>query len=395
MKSGVNVHLYPSPMTHESRILKETEAVASFTALDPILLVGTSAHGLPDHEVVDSRRQIIRLSRTPPMGFSGSPGKALGVAGWSVRAWRRLARRRVACINCHSLPVLPLAVALKRRTGARLVYDTHELETESNGLGGLRRTISKRVERTLFKFVDETIVVSDGIADWYQREYGGPRPTVVFNCPPWREPQRTDLLRRELGLNPDVTVFLYQGVLSAGRGIELMLDAFAGIDDPRKVLIFMGMGPMESLVAECSRRRRNVHLRPAVPPHVVGHYTASADVGMCLIADTCLSYHYCMPNKLFEYMMAGIPTVVSDLPEIAHVVVESGAGWVVPQWSPESLRSTLSSIDAGKIAAGRRAALDAARIHTWERQLPALRSVYERLALAGPESGRVVPSPVA
>lgn len=386
MTSAANVHLYPSPMTHESRILKETQAVASFTALDPILLVGTKAPGLPEREVLDSRRQIVRLSRSPPQGFSGLAGKALGVTGWSVRVWRMLAGRPLACINCHSLPVLPLAVALKRRTGARLVYDTHELETETNGLVGPRRAVSRRVERALFRFVDETIVVSEGIADWYQRAYGRHRPAVVLNCPPWRESRRTDVLRRELGLEPDVTIFLYQGVLSSGRGIELMLDAFAGIDDPRKVLVFMGMGPMETLVSECARRRANVRLRPAVPPQVVGDYTASADVGLCLIEDTCLSYHHCMPNKLFEYMMAGLPTVVSDLPEIARVVKDSGAGWVVPRWSPESLRSTLLSIDADAMGAGRKAALDAARGFTWERQLPALRTVYERLALARPES---------
>jgi glycosyltransferase involved in cell wall biosynthesis len=384
---GANVHLYPSPMTHESRILKETGAVAGFASFDPILLVGTCAPGLPEREVLDSRREIIRLSRSWPAGLPALLGKALGMASWSVRVLRRFSEQHIGCINCHSLPALPLAVALKWRTGARLVYDTHELETEANGLGGLRRAASKIIERSLFRFVDETIVVSDGIAEWYHREYGGRRPEVVLNCPPRRERRRSSLLREALALPADTTLFLYQGIFGAGRGIELMLDAFAGLDDPRKVLVFMGMGPLEPRIAECARARVNVRLHPAVAPDRLGEYTASADVGLCLIEDTCLSYRYCMPNKLFEYLAAGVPAIVSNLPEIARVVTNQGVGWVLPSWSAEALRSAFDAIDGPAIELCREATVRAVEIYSWERQVPALRSVYERLGLADPPPG--------
>lgn len=368
-------------MTHESRILKETAAVSSFTSLAPIMLVGTVAPGLPEQEPLDSRRVVLRLSRTPPAGIPGTLGKALGVVGWSVRVWRALSRCPIACVNCHSLPVLPLAVALKLRSGARLIYDTHELETETNGLGGLRRAVSKFVERALFRFVDETVVVSGGIADWYQRTYGGRRPAVVLNCPPQREPRRTSVLRAALALPPDATLFLYQGVLAAGRGIELLLDAFASIGDPRKVLVFMGTGPLESRVAAHARAGGNVRIHPAVAPGRLAEFTGSADVGLCLIEDTCLSYRYCLPNKLFEYLSAGVPALVSNLPEMLPVVDRHRAGWVLPSWSVEALRSVIDSIDSRAIAQGRAGAVRAATEYSWEAQVPVLRTVYERLGL--------------
>lgn len=377
----VNLHLYPSPMTHESRILKETDAVSSFAVFDRIILVGTMGAGLPDTVSIGKRREVYRFSRSAPAWLPAVMGKVLGVTGWSLRVFRRFALEPITCINCHSLSVLPLSVALKWRTGARLVYDTHELETETNGLGGIRKTVAKLVERLLFPSVDETIVVGDGIADWYAATYGRRRPAVVLNCPQRRDAKKSDKLREVLRLPADTTIFLYQGILGKGRGIELLLDAFSGLKDPRKVLVFMGMGPLESLVAAKSRECSGIRLHPAVAPQVLAEYTASADVGLCLIEDTCLSYRYCMPNKLFEYFAAGVPAVVSDLPEIAGVVSRTGSGWVVADWSAAALCSVMESIDAPAIAARRAAAASAAVEYCWERQVPVLREVYARLGL--------------
>ena len=381
MTVGANVHLYPTSMTHERRILKETAVITSCTKFDPVLLVGTTAPGLAERESLDSRREVMRLSRRLPVRVPGALGKALGVALWSARVWRSLSGRPIACVNCHSLPVLPLAVALKLRAGARLVYDTHELETETNGLGGLRRAASKVVERMLYRFVDETVVVSDSIAEWYKRTYGGRRPAVVLNCPPRGQPLISNRLRAALALQPDTTLFLYQGVLSPGRGIELLLEAFAGIEDPRKTLVFMGSGPLEARIAECARARANVRMHPVVPPEELAGFTASADVGLCLIEDTCLSYRYCMPNKLFEYLAAGVPTLVSNLPEIASVVSRFEAGWVLDAWSVAALRSFFCSTDAQAIRDRRAGTARAADEYAWESQVPVLRSVYERLDL--------------
>ena len=387
MRATVNVHLYPSPLTHATRMLKETQAIAEFASFDRILLVGTEAAGLPQREKLDPRREIVRLARRSSDGLPAEIGKAVSLAGWCRRVLRQFDGQNIACINCHSLPVLPLAVALKLRTGARLVYDTHELETEANGLGRLRRAASKVAERSLMHFVDETIVVSDSIADWYHREYGGKRPVVVLNCPPFKQSRRSDRLRKALSVPEDAMLFLYQGLFAAGRGIELLLEAFAGLDDPSKVLIFMGMGPLEPRIAEFARNQPNVRLHPAVPPDKLSEFTASADVGMCLIEGTALSYRYSMPNKLFEYLAAGVPAVVSDLPEIARVVKDHGAGWILQSWSIESLGLLVSGIDNADVAYRRGGAARAAEVYSWERQLPGLRSVYQRLGFLGSPAG--------
>ena len=380
VKHRINVHLYPTAMTHESRIFKETAALASIGAFDHIVLVGARSGDLPEQEAIDARREIVRLSCSGPSWLAGSAGKAVGVLAWSLRVAGQLAGSAISCINCHSLPTLPLGVYLKARTGARLVYDAHELETETNGLGGLRRRASKIVERLLIRFVDETIVVSEGIADWYSAAYSGRRPAVVLNCPPAvHRPVASDRLRAALDLPDDAILFLYQGVFGAGRGIELLLDAFAALGDPRKVLVMMGMGPLEALIESNAGRYPWIRLHPAVTPEVLTSYTASADVGLCMIEDTCLSYRLCMPNKLFEYLGAGVPAIVSDLPEIRRVVEQHEAGWIVPEWTSRALRDVVEGIGHGDLAAYKARAARAGQVFTWERQLPALYSPYERM----------------
>jgi glycosyltransferase involved in cell wall biosynthesis len=373
----INLHIYPSTMTHESRILKETAAVGSWGIFDRIVLVGIAAAGLPASERIDSVRSISRVAR-----IAGGDlfRKIIGTVVWSSRVLRAWAKESVACINCHSLPVLPLCVVLKWRTQARLIYDPHELETETTALRGIRRVASKLVERFLLRFVDATVVVSDSIADWYANAYRCPRPAVVLNCPIYVEMQPTHSLRAEFNVPDSTTLFLYQGLLVPGRGIELLLEAFQETDSREAVIVFMGEGPLEARVRAAARQSQCVRWRHAVPPDMLLSYTASADAGFCLIANSCLSYDYCMPNKLFEYWMAGVPVIASDLRELGPLVRGSGAGIVVPpSINIDGLRDAVHAFLQADRAALRSRVQQMRRLYHWGNQEGTLRRVYESL----------------
>ena len=103
----LNLHVYPSPLTHESRMLKETEAIASFASFDRVVLVGAAAQGLPDRAVIDARREVVRISRDAPPWLPGSAGKVFGVAVWTFRVLRRFRNEPLACINCHTTQRAP------------------------------------------------------------------------------------------------------------------------------------------------------------------------------------------------------------------------------------------------------------------------------------------------
>jgi glycosyltransferase involved in cell wall biosynthesis len=125
-----------------------------------------------------------------------------------------------------------------------------------------------------------------------------------------------------------------------------MLDAFR--DLPQHQLVLMGSGPAAPGIAAMAQRYPNIHWRPPVDMNDVLRYAAGCDVGIALIEDTCLSYRFCLPNKLHEYRAAGLPVIVSDLPEMAGYIDENKCGWKVEP-TTEGLRALVSRLDWSSI----------------------------------------------
>jgi glycosyltransferase involved in cell wall biosynthesis len=373
----INLHVYPSPMVHDSRIFRETEAIAQWRIFDRVVLVGIRRGDLVNREDLDHSRKIVRLAH----GKSRSAfSKIIGTIAWSWRVYSKWSQAPVACINCHSLPMLPLCVILKLRTGAKLVYDPHELETEANGLSGPRRLLSRVIERLLIRRADAQIVVGDAIADWYADTYGIARPAVVMNCPDRPSITPSNRLHQSLGLDDTTNIFLYQGKIAIGRGIELILAAFAELDPDIGVAVFMGDGPLAAQVRAAGKNHPNIRWHPPVAPADLPEYTASARAAFCLIESVCLSYEYCLPNKLFEYLGAHVPVIATDLRELGPLIRRYGVGVLVPA-SPsvmdvrhavmQSLTLSRSTLDQGFGAV--------ARAYSWDQQLRTLRQVYASL----------------
>jgi glycosyltransferase involved in cell wall biosynthesis len=336
---GLNLHIYQSTFENESRILKETRTLVDHGVVGECVVASLWRKGLPEIESIDAKRQVHRLRTLADRLPQSTPTKAIRFAEWLVRIMLRWARARVGMVNCHSLLTLPVGVLFKLFKGSRLVYDTHELETEAWGMRGIRKPLGKALERALIRWADDVIVVSESIATWYREAYSIPpaRVHVVRNIP-YREALHpagdTDLLRRATGVGPDDLLFLYQGVLNPGRGIEMLLEAFAAagasaLAEPTKHIVLMGYGALAGLVKDHAERSPNIHFQPAVPPEEVGAYTVGADVGLAIIEPVCLSYEYCLPNKLYEYVLCGLPVIASDLTEMRRFIDEHECGWRV------------------------------------------------------------------
>lgn len=376
-EDGVNVHVYPSPFRNESRILRITRSLAECGRFRGIVVIGTLEPNLQEREAIDDCREVERL----PGGFAGRRGLAVKTARsalWSLRVLARLRGRDIRCVNAHSLSVLPLCVALKVTHGARLVYDTHELETETVGSRGLRRHISRVVERLLIPFCDAVSVVSEPIGDWYRGKYRLDRVWVVRNVPERAEntPAPTFLLRERLGIPESEFVVLYQGLLAPGRGIQMLIDAFQNVRADRH-LVFLGFGPLEERIRQLATSRANVHFHPAVPPAELREFTASADVGLVQTEDTCLSYHLSLPNKLFEYIEAGIPVMSSDLPCTRAVVEEFKCGWVAS--GSDAIREWANRLDRSSLAAMRRGAVEARGHFDWRNEAKTMFTMYDHV----------------
>jgi len=374
-----SLHISLTEFRNESRVLKEASSLVHNCVVDTVYIAALHAPGLSEDQDYGSHIHVHRF-----MLLTREYGKNLFIQivkylEYCLRVFLSYRKNRIQFVNVHSLGLLPLGWLLKVVHGAYLIYDAHELETETNGSGGIRKKLGKWLERWFIKYVDLTIVVSESIADWYETEYVIKRPTVVLNAPNRREFSRRNYLREQLSIGEDQRIFLYQGGLTKGRGVSLILDAFKVRKDTGVVVVFMGYGPLESDIRQASHERSNTYFIPAVLPDVVLDYTASADIGIHLIQNTCLNHDYCMPNKLFEYAMAGLPVIVSNMKEMREFVVSNQMGIVVESDTIESVNQAINRLLSMDFTKLKRNAKKAALAHSWEYQEDKMLVVYKKL----------------
>lgn len=373
--SDANVHLYPASLLHASRIEKICRALFRSGLFSRVEMIGVQQKDLPAAEERDGIgvQRVTRRHWGGPKTFR----KMIQTLDWSRRVLSLLRHRGIKCVNSHSLAVLPLGVTLKLLHGARLVYDTHELETEVGSARGMRRWLYKMIERFFIRWVDDVYVVSDSIADWYARTYGIVRPVVVRNVPELRgdtPSHDSNLWRQRFGIPEGHLIFIYQGGLARGRRIEQLLRVFTLAKEDRHV-IFMGYGKLEATVREAAAQHPNIHFAPAVRPVDVLRHTAAADVGLVGVENICLSYFYSLPNKLMEYLLAGLPAVMPNYPEMKTVADATECGWTVGE-SDEEWLEAVNRLDWSAVNAAKAKASAAAQMYSWQEEERKLVSGY-------------------
>ena len=382
-KESVNVHIYQSPFQHESRILRITKTISDEKYFSRILIIAAYLEGQKEVEPIDSRRTIHRI-KTLVNPLMGSALRFLFLIEWGIRIVLKLQKENVIVVNPHSVPALPIAWLLKIQKGSRIIYDTHELETEQYKKHSLKRYLSKIIEAVFIPSVDYMVTTSAGYAKWYQDHYGIRQIAVLKNYPNIRDNQIGEeewILRKYTKINEKDILFIYQGIASKGRGIELLLEVFAQIS-PDKHIVFLGYGPLVNIIKSYSDRYRNIHFHPAVNPEDVHRFVKSCDVGFCIIENLYPSYYYSLPNKLLEALNAGVPVIVSDFPEMKKPIDEFDCGWTT-KVDVDSIKHIVGSIDRTQINNKAKNALIWADRHTWEGQESTLKAVYNRILHEG------------
>jgi glycosyltransferase involved in cell wall biosynthesis len=221
----------------------------------------------------------------------------------------------------------------------KVIYDAHEYEAYTHNISFFKSFVIKLIEKLLIPKVNVMITVSGSIAAAYKRSFPGTNPITIHNTPRLTPITESNIFRKKLGIPEQKKIFLYQGLIGSGRGIELILDALKYLDKDLACAVFMGYGPLVPLVKEATRKYENVYYQDFVHPDKLLAYTASADFGLNLTVNTCLSRYYALPNKLFEYCAASVPPIVSNHIERGNFVSEKRIGFVVKDNDLEDLVS--------------------------------------------------------
>lgn len=295
--------------------------------------------------------------------------------GWAVLAARPQA------VHAHDVNMLPLAWLTARLARVPLIYDAHEISTGREGYQSYRGLVAW-LEKHIMPRAAGTITTTDARAKFFARAYGIERPVVLQNRTRFSQMERSNRLREELQLSEAWPIILYQGGLQSGRGLVRVVEAAVGV--PNTYFVFIGGGKqaaeLKSLVGQFDLSIR-VFFIDTVPLAELPAYTASADIGVQPIENTCLNHFTTDSNKLFEYVQAGLPVVASDLPEIRRVMRRYDLGLLVTAGDTASLVSALRTLvdDAALRKHHAEQARLAAEQLSWEQQEHLLLELYQGL----------------
>lgn len=275
------------------------------------------------------------------------------------------------------LPNFLVSKLLKRR----IVYDSHEYfcgVPELSHRPHVRR-VWHAIERFCFPKLPDVITVCQSIADLYDQEYPRNNKVQVVRNVPYRQCPPHTLDRHALGLPLDKKIIIMQGAINIDRGAEELIDAMRFIDNA--LLLIIGQGdviPQLKVRVREKNLTEKVRFIGRIPFHELYNYTCAADVGCSLEKDTNINYRYCLPNKLFDYMRAGIPVVVSNLPEMAIVVQQHQMGLIIESHKPEDIAQCLNKLlnDKNLYLSCQENSRNASQHYCWEQEEEVLRKIY-------------------
>jgi len=238
-------------------------------------------------------------------------------------------------IMCCDLPVLPTAVYVAKNKNIPLIYDAHELYPEQAIFEDEKREFYTKVETEFIEYPNLVITVNISIAKEMAKRYNIKEPEVILNAldasSSFDINKKYDYFRKKLSIKPSQKIVLFQGGYSSNRNLHLFVESAKYINNKDVVLVLMGFGDYEKELQQIAKDNKtlnkNVFFFPAVDQSVLLEYSASADVGIIPYPHIDLNSYYCTPNKLFEFIQAGLPMIANDSPELNRFVKENSIGY--------------------------------------------------------------------
>ncbi|WP_061321099.1 glycosyltransferase family 4 protein [Clostridium botulinum] len=258
-------------------------------------------------------------------------------------------------VHCHDVYTLPIGKVIIKKLGnskkIKFIYDSHELWSQaSNNLSmpNILVKLQNNIEKNIIKECDKVITVSNSIAEYLMKKYKlEKKPTIIRNIPYMKkEITNKSIFHEKFNIEKDKKIVLYQGAVGKGRGIENLIKSMKYTEN-NIVLVILGNGSMVEKYKEMANELRlkdKVYFHNAVDPKELIDYTSSANLGMSLIFNICLSYYYSLPNKMFEYIQGEIPVLCSDYPDMEEVIQKYRVGQTVEPNNVEEISKAINEV---------------------------------------------------
>ena len=325
-----------------------------------------------DHRTYAIKRMILLFEKGPLFYFF-----------FQLRLFFLLLFTKTAILHTNDLDTLLPNYLVARIKRIPLVYDSHEYFTEVPELQAnkLKKAVWKRIEKWIFPRLKYVITVNDSIANLYKEEYGN--EVAVMRNVPKRITERTWKTKAALKLSTDKKIIILQGAgINVDRGAEEAVAAMQYIENA--ILLIVGGGDVLPLLKNQVKKlnlTERVIFIPKQSYEELIHYTHIADIGLSLDKNTNINYQYSLPNKLFDYIHAGIAVLASPLVEVKKVVEQYQVGVCVENHQARHIADLLNKMMNSEMlnqwkTNSKKAALELC----WENEVKILEKIYKSIA---------------
>ena len=263
-----------------------------------------------------------------------------------ISVCRSLAKEIAACkpdiIHANDLDALLAAYIATRSWKCKIVFDTHEVYTDNFGMASavLKKLFWSVIESWIIKRVDLVVCVSNAAADYFAAKYNIPKPLVVTNC------AKRQRLHEHENVKSSYFEVLNHGQFYEGRGYDIMVEAAAISRNTQIKYVLRGFGRMEpelrSFVDE--KGLTNVTFAPPVKTTELTPAARTSHVGLAITVPINLNFKLSVSNKIFEYVSAGLPVIMSDIPEHRYLNDKYNFGIILKENTAECLRDAVMTM---------------------------------------------------
>jgi glycosyltransferase involved in cell wall biosynthesis len=322
-------HISHTDISRDSRIIKELESIK-----DEFFNYDIYAIGIKKKFKLDNKKNQLQgikdlsifLITKKLLFFPIIIVHFLNYIEFFIKCIFKIYKKKIIIIHCHDITALPIGYVVKLLFKCKLVYDAHELESETNNVKYPR--IIFLIEKFLWKKIDLFITVSPSILNWYNNKFGYKKNSItILNSPKVKYYIAIDknFLRKKLKISKSKLIFIYVGGLQSGRGIYDMLKAFSN-PTINSHLVFVGSGILENEIKKFSKKYHNIHILKPVTHDTLVQLISSANVGLSIIEKVSLSDFYCLPNKFFEFAFANLYILASNFPDMKRLIKKYSLG---------------------------------------------------------------------
>jgi glycosyltransferase involved in cell wall biosynthesis len=302
----------------------------------------------------------------------------------------------------HDLPQVPVAVILANHYEAQVTYDAHELYPEQFSNDIVKANLNSEAESFILPFVDKVIMVNKSGASFMAIKYGIEKPEIILNSPALKADdlpiENTNILRRNLGIDNFRKILLYQGgvarIKNDVRNLEKLMLSMSFVKNENIVLVYMGPAghgkdELINIAKEKGLYGSRFYYHEPVSQSELLSYTVSADAGVIPYPHIDFNTYFCTPNKLFEFIVSGIPILANSSPELNDFVSGQGIGLNKPMNSIEGIASAIDEFFSTDFETYEQNVKKLSKDYIWDVQGKKIVDIYDSLIKSSSHSSRI------